>query len=68
MSQDPRLALAQFIAALERHLEASSAKRDPEDAAVDAAFFQLEDAFLSYQEALDESFGENLPFDLPEEE
>jgi hypothetical protein len=68
MAQDPRFALQQFIAALERHLEASSAKRDPDDASVDTAFFQLEDAFLSYQEALDESFSENLPFDLPEDD
>jgi len=66
MAQEPRFALKQFIAALEKHYESVAAKRGPEDLSVDQSFFQLEDAFLNYQEALGEAFEEDLPFDLPE--
>jgi hypothetical protein len=68
MSQDPRFALKQFIAALEKHFEAVAARRGPEDLSVDQAYFQLEDAFLNYQEALGEAFEEDLPFDNNAEE
>jgi len=66
MAQEPRFALKQLTAALEKHFEAVAAKRGPEDLSVDQAFFQLEDAFLNYQEALGETYEEDLPFDLPE--
>jgi len=68
MAQDPRFALKQFIASLEKHFEAVSARRGPEDLAVDQSYYQLEDAFLNYQEALGEAFEEDLPFDTNEEE
>jgi hypothetical protein len=68
MAHEPRYALQQLIAALEKHLEASAAKRGPEDLSVEQAYFQVEDAFLSYEEALEESYGEYLPFELPEGE
>jgi len=68
MAQEPRFALKQFIAAVEKHFEAVSARRGPEDLSVDQAFFQLEDAFLNYQEAMGEAFEEDLPFDITEEE
>ena len=55
-----------YAEALEKHLEASAAKRGPEDLSVEQAYFQVEDAFLSYEEALEESYGEYLPFELPE--
>jgi hypothetical protein len=68
MAQDSRFALKQFTAALEKHFEAVAARRGPEDLSVDQAFFQLEDAFLNYQEAMAEEFEEDLPFDLLEGE
>ena len=68
MAQDPRFALKQFIAALEKHFEAAAGKRGPEDLSVDQAYFQLEDAFMNYQEAMGEGFEEDLPFDLVEGE
>lgn len=68
MAQDARLALRQFIAALERHFEAVATRRNNEDPAVEQAYFQLEDAFLNYEEALGESFEEYLPIALAEEE
>ena len=68
MAQDPRFALKQFIASLEKHFEAAAAKRGPEDLSVEQAYFQVEDSFLGYQEALEEAFNEYLPFDLPEDD
>jgi hypothetical protein len=68
MAQDPRFALKQFIASLEKHFEAAVAKRGADDSSVEQAYFQLEDAFLEYQEALEETYNEYLPFDLLEDE
>jgi hypothetical protein len=68
MAQDPRFALQQFIASLERHFEAVSARRGDEDPAVEQAYYQLEDAFLNYEEALGEQFEEYLPISLTEED
>ncbi|MEY4993844.1 MAG: hypothetical protein RIS82_966 [Actinomycetota bacterium] len=68
MAQDARLALQQFIASLERHFEAVSARRGQDDPTVEQAYFQLEDAFLNYEEALGEAFEEYLPIGLAEEE
>lgn len=68
MAQDPRVALQQFIASLERHFEAVSSKRGADDPAVEQAYFQVEDAFLNYEEALAENYEEYLPIGLDEEE
>lgn len=68
MAQDARIALQQFIAALERHFEAISSRRGAEDPAVEQAYFQVEDAFLNYEEALGEKFEEYLPLSLAEDE
>lgn len=68
MAQDPRLALAQLMAAFERHLEVVSSKRNEDDASVEQAYYQLEDAFLNYEEALGERYGEYLPIALAEDE
>ncbi|HQV82399.1 MAG TPA: primosomal protein, partial [Ornithinibacter sp.] len=48
MSADPRAALNTLVAALERHLEASSARRGEDDPAVIAAYDDLADAFEDY--------------------
>jgi hypothetical protein len=68
MAKDSRFALQQFIGALERHLEAVSGRRGEDDPAVAAAYERLEDAFLEYEEALDENFSEFLPFVQADEE
>lgn len=63
MATEPRLALQQFIAALERHHEAVSMRRSDDDPAVEHAYTLLKNAFLDYEEALESSFGEWLPFE-----
>ena len=68
MANEPRLALQQFIAALERHFEAMSTRRGSEDAAVEHAYEVLKDAFLDYEEAVDVKFEEWLPFELADNE
>ena len=68
MSQDARIALQQFIASLERHFEAIASRRGAEDPAVEQAYFQLEDAFLNYEEALNEKYEEYLPISLAEDD
>ena len=69
MSVDVRVALARFTAALERHLEVvSSAAGSANDEAVERAYFQLEDAFMAYDEALESTYGEMLPFEVSGEE
>lgn len=68
MAQDARIALQQFIASLERHLEAVVSRRGSDDPAVEQAYYQLEDAFLNYEEALGEKFEEYLPISLAEDE
>jgi hypothetical protein len=68
MNIDARAALQALIASLERHLDAVSSKRSPEDPAVEQAYLQIEDAFLGYEEALAQNFDEYLPIELTEEE
>ena len=68
MAQDTRMALRQFIAALEKHFESVATRRSPEDPSVQTAYLQLEDAFLNYEEMLGENFEEYLPFELAEDD
>ena len=68
MSPQPREALQQFIAALERHYEAMSSRHGGSNAAVEHAYEVLKDAFLDYEEAVDQSFEEWLPFELADNE
>lgn len=68
MAQDARIALQQFIASLERHFEAITSRRGAEDPAVELAYFQIEDAFLNYEESLNEKYEEYLPISLAEDE
>ena len=67
MAQDSRLTLQQFIVALERHLEAVTGSRGESDPAVDQAYDRLEQAFLDYEESLDEQFNTYLPFEQAED-
>lgn len=55
MTVDPRSALEQLIAALERHFEAANASRDPDHPMVMAAAQDLAEAFDDYDEALYEA-------------
>jgi hypothetical protein len=64
MSADPRAALNTLVAALERHLEASSARRGEDDPAVIAAYDDLADAFEDYDGALFDAYGEMTPLDI----
>jgi hypothetical protein len=68
MSQELRPALEQFIAALEKHFEAVTSNRGEGDPSVERAYYQVEDAFLSYEEALSENYGEYLPISLAEDD
>ena len=68
MTADPRAALASFVAALERHLEVASSRRDPDDPGVVAAAEELTDAFFDYDEALFEVTGVTTPLDGPFDE
>jgi hypothetical protein len=68
MAQDARISLNQFVAALERHIEAVSAGRGSDDPAVMAAYEHLKSAFLDYEEALSDQFGEILPMELAEDD
>ncbi|MFM1994799.1 MAG: hypothetical protein RLZZ610_316 [Actinomycetota bacterium] len=68
MANDSRHALSQLIAAFEKHFEAVSAKRGEEDSSVEQAYYQLEDAFLNYEESLSVQHGEFLPFSLAEDD
>ena len=55
MTLDPRSALGQLVAALERHYEAAAATRDPDHPSVIAAAQDLAEAFDDYDEALYEA-------------
>ena len=68
MSPQPREALQQFIAALERHFEAMASRQGGSSAAVDQAYETLKDAFLDYEEAVDQAYEEWLPFELADNE
>lgn len=68
MSIDPNYALQVFIARLESHFEAISQSRGDNDAAVDAAFGSLADAFEAYDDAIYDKYGELLPFSVPTED
>lgn len=64
MSADPRAALGQLVAALERHLEASSTRHGDDDPGVVAAYEDLADAFEEYDGALYDAYGEMTPLDI----
>jgi hypothetical protein len=67
MAKEPRLTLQQFIGALERHFEAVSSRRGEDDPAVELSYERLQEAFLDYEESLQDSFNEFLPFELAED-
>ncbi|HXR68364.1 MAG TPA: hypothetical protein VN712_06985 [Dermatophilaceae bacterium] len=64
MTVDPRAALANLAASLERHLEASASRRGENDPTVVAAYQDVADAFESYDDALLEAYGEVTPLEI----
>ncbi len=62
------VALQRLVGALERHLDAAATKREGAEQIVEQAFYQVEDAFLGYEEALSKAYDEFLPIELAEEE
>lgn len=68
MAKDSRVALQHFIAALENHLSAVSVIGDANSANVERAYSLLQEAFLDYEEALQDSYEELLPFELAEDD
>lgn len=67
MSEQPEAALQRLVSALERHLDACATKREGTDEVLNRAYEDLEDAFLGYEESLQQSYGEYLPIELAEE-
>jgi hypothetical protein len=68
MTADPRAALTSLVAALERHLEVATSRRDPDDPGVVSAAEELTDAFFDYDEALFDVTGVTTPLDGPYDE
>lgn len=68
MTSDPRAALSTFVAALETHLELSAVRRGENDPAVVTAYNKVADAFVAYDDALLDAFGEVTPLDVYSEE
>jgi hypothetical protein len=64
MNADPRAALANLTASLERHLEASASRRGENDPTVVAAYQAVADAFDQYDDALLEAYGEVTPLEI----
>ena len=68
MAHEARNTLNSLVAALERHYEAISSGRGSEDPAVVATYEHLKAAFLDYEEAISEEYGEVLPMELAEDD
>jgi hypothetical protein len=68
MAHEARNTLNSLVAALERHYEAVSSGRGSEDPAVIATYEHLKTAFLDYEEAISDEFGEVLPMELAEDD
>ena len=64
MTVDPRAALANLAASLERHLDASASRRGENDPTVVAAYQAVADAFDEYDDALMEAYGEVTPLEI----
>lgn len=64
MTADPRAALANLSASLERHLEAAAQRRGENDPTVVAAYQDVADAFEAYDDALLEAYGEVTPLEI----
>ena len=61
MQEDAAVALRQFIAALERHLDACATKRAGSDQEIQEAYDQVASTFEKYEDLLESSYSEYLP-------
>lgn len=61
MHEEPALALRQLIAALERHLDTCTTKREGSDQEIQEAYDQVASAFEKYEDVLESVYGEYLP-------
>jgi len=64
MTTDPRAALNAFVAALERHLAMAGERRGKDDPALVAAYQRIANAFVDYDDALLDTYGEVTPLDV----
>ncbi len=64
MTLDPRAALNELVAALERHLEMAADRRGKDDPQVIAAYQRIANAFVDYDDALLEAYDEVTPLDV----
>ncbi len=64
MTRHPRAALNELVAALERHLEMAADRRGKDDPAVVAAYQRIANAFVDYDDALLDTYGEVTPLDV----
>ena len=64
MTDDPRAALTNLVAAFERHLEACSTRHGEDDPTVLASADDLADAFEAYDDALLAAYGEMTPLEV----
>lgn len=68
MAKDARNSLQRFVGAIESHFAAVANRRGENDPTVERTYQLLEEAFLDYEEAIQDNFEEYLPFELVEEE
>jgi hypothetical protein len=68
MTTDPRVALGALVAALETHLELTVERRGEDDPRVVAAYQRIADAFVAYDDALLDAYGEVTPLDIYRED
>jgi len=64
MTTDPRAALNALVAALERHLAMAGERRGKDDPALVAAYQRIANAFVDYDDALLDTYGEVTPLDV----
>ena len=68
MTVDPRAALSALVAALQTHLETSAVRRGEDDPAVIEAYERIAEAFIAYDEALMDTYGEVTPLEVYDED
>lgn len=68
MTSNPRAALRDLVAALERHLEMAADSPDKDDPKLIAAYQRIANAFVDYDDALLEVYGEVTPLDVYRED
>ncbi|MGB3187093.1 MAG: primosomal protein [Ornithinimicrobium sp.] len=64
MSTEPRAALNALVIALERHLELAADRRRKDDPAMVAAYQQIANTFVDYDDALLDAYNEVTPLDV----